>query len=168
MNQYNDYELLYLMNEFDEDAERLLYEKYSYLIRNRIIKFNIKERYRDDFFQEGLYMLFIATKTYNENCKKTFNKYFDLILQRKFMRLIAREKHYYFDVDLQDGDTIINESYSFEYSYFNHNQLSEFEEAVIELKSKNYRPKEIAEKLDCDVKRIYNCLCRIKSKNNKL
>ena len=73
MNQYNDYELLYLMNEFDEDAERLLYEKYSNLIRNRIVKFNIKERYRDDFFQEGLYMLFIATRTYNENCKKTFN-----------------------------------------------------------------------------------------------
>lgn len=164
MNQYNDYELLYLMNEFDEDAERLLYEKYSNLIRNRIVKFNIKERYRDDFFQEGLYMLFIATRTYNENCKKTFNKYFDLILQRKFIRLITRERHYYFDVDLQDGDTIVNESYTFEYNFHSNCNFNSFEEKIITLKNKNYRPKEIAKILNCDVKRIYNCLYRIKTK----
>ena len=44
MIQYNDYELLYLMNEFDEEAERLLFEKYTNLIKSRIYKFGIKER----------------------------------------------------------------------------------------------------------------------------
>ena len=29
MIQYNDYELLYLMSEFDEEAERILFEKYK-------------------------------------------------------------------------------------------------------------------------------------------
>ena len=109
-------------------------------------------------------MLFIATRTYNENCKKTFNKYFDLILQRKFIRLITRERHYYFDVDLQDGDTIVNESYSFEYNFHSNCNFNSFEEKIITLKNKNYRPKEIAKILNCDVKRIYNCLYRIKTK----
>ena len=90
MIQYNDYELLYLMNEFDEEAEKILIEKYSVLIRFRIYKFKVKDRYIDDFMQEGLYMLLIAAKTYNEMSDKTFTKYFDLILQRKFQRLIER------------------------------------------------------------------------------
>ena len=36
MIQYNDYELLYLMNEFDEEAERILVEKYLSVIYYRI------------------------------------------------------------------------------------------------------------------------------------
>ena len=80
MTQYNDYELLYLMNEFDEEAERIFFEKYTNLIKTRVNKFGIKSRYREDFVQEGLYMLVVAIRTYNEYSNKTFNKYFDLIL----------------------------------------------------------------------------------------
>ena len=51
-----------------------------------------------------------------------------------------------------------------EYDYFKVNGLSEFEKEVLKLKNRNYRPKEIAIKLQCDIKSIYNCLCRIKTK----
>ena len=72
MIQYNDYELLYLMNEFDEEAERILFEKYTNLIKAKIRKFKVKSRYKDDFMQEGYYMLMIAIRTYDEFSNKTF------------------------------------------------------------------------------------------------
>ena len=107
MIQYNDYELLYLMSEFDEEAERILFEKYTNLIKARIRKFGVKPRYKEDFVQEGLYMLVVAVRTYNELSNKTFNKYFDLILQRKFLKIIQKEKNYYNDVDLREEENII-------------------------------------------------------------
>ena len=167
MIQYNDYELLYLMNEFDEEAERILFEKYSNLIKARIRKFRIKQRYKDDFMQEGYYMLMIAVRTYDEYSGKTFNKYFDLILQRKFMRIIEKEKNYFNVVELSDDDTVIKDSSSFTYVENDFNNLSTFEEEVAYLKKRNYKPREIAKILDCDVKSVYNCSCRIKNKYNK-
>ena len=41
MIQCNDYELLYLMNEFDEEAERILVERYMSVIKYRIKTFKI-------------------------------------------------------------------------------------------------------------------------------
>ncbi len=164
MNQYNDYELLYLMNEFDEEAERIFFEKYSNLIRNRIYKLNVRESYREDFFQEGLYMLYIASKTYDESQSKTFNKYFDMILQRKFLRLLNNEQYYQFNVELQEDENLLSDNYSFQYDLTDEMYLSDFEEKVLFLKMKNYKPKEISKILDCDTKSIYNCLYRIKNK----
>ena len=54
--------------------------------------------------------------------------------------------------------------YSFEYNFHSNCNFNSFEEKIITLKNKNYRPKEIAKILNCDVKRIYNCLYRIKTK----
>lgn len=167
MIQYNDYELLYLMNEFDDEAERILYDKYSNLIKMRIYKFKIKDRYRDDFLQEGLFMLFKATQTYNQFSNKTFNKYFDLILQRRFTRLISQEKQYFYNVDLQENEIVLADPNSFSYDEIENIAYSSFEEKVLELRKRNYRPKEIAKKLECDIKSIYNCICRIKNKYNK-
>lgn len=164
MIQYNDYELLYLMNEFDEEAERIFYDKYTNLIRMRIYKFRIKDRYQDDFLQEGLYMLFVATKTYNDYSKKTFNKYFDLILQRRFARLLSQEKHYFYNVDLQEDELMLADPNTFVYDDINYSSLSALEEKVLEMKKRNYRPQEMANILKCDVKSVYNCLCRIKNK----
>lgn len=164
MNQYNDYELLYLIGEFDEEAEYIFYEKYTRLIKNRINRFNIKNRFHEDFLQEGLFMLYIAIRTYDMNSNKTFNKYFDLILQRKFVKIIQKEKLYLYDVDLIEEPNVLYDESSFVYEISQPNLFSSLEEKVIDLKNKNYRPKEIAKILNCDVKSIYNCLCRIKNK----
>lgn len=167
MIQYNDYELLYLMNEFDEEAERILFEKYTNLIKAKIRKFKVKSRYKDDFMQEGYYMLMIAIRTYDEFSNKTFNKYFDLILHRKFMRIISKEKNYFNSVEFSDDETIIKDSNSFSYNNVEIGNLSSFEEEVVYFKKRNYKPREIAKILQCDVKSVYNCLCRIKNKYNK-
>lgn len=167
MTQYNDYELLYLMNEFDEEAERIFFEKYTNLIKTRVNKFGIKSRYREDFVQEGLYMLVVAIRTYNEYSNKTFNKYFDLILQRKFIKLLEKDKYYIEEVELNCEDNAIKDPTSFSYEEIEETQYSEFEQKVMLLKKQNYKPREIAKILECDSKSVYNCLCRIKKKYNK-
>ena len=50
MIQYNDYELLYLMNEFDEEAEKIFYDKYLAMIKSNVSKLNINDRYKSVFY----------------------------------------------------------------------------------------------------------------------
>jgi hypothetical protein len=111
-------------------------------------------------------MLVVAIRTYDEFSKKSFNKYFDLILQRKFMRIIEKEKDYFNFVELNSDESILKDP-----TYFSYNgdisNFSSFEEEVIYLKTRNYKPREIAKILDCDIKSVYNCICRIKNKYNK-
>jgi DNA-directed RNA polymerase specialized sigma24 family protein len=111
-------------------------------------------------------MLLIAIRTYDENCGKTFNKYFEMILIRRLYRLISREKTYLNDVELIDDEYVLSEPNVFVYedSFNVDENLSTLEKKVLILKEKNYRPKDIANKLGCDVKSVYNCLCRIKDK----
>lgn len=165
MTQYNDYELLYLMNEFDEKAEKIFYEKYTNLIKNRIYKFKIKDRYKDDFLQEGLYMLYVAIKTYNEYCGKSFNKYFDLILKRKFIQIITREKNYFYQVDLKEEVDYLSEQKNFVYD--DYKNMTNMEKEVLKYLERNYKPKDISAILKCNIKAVYNCICRIKAKLKK-
>ena len=102
MYQYNDYELLYLISEQDELALDIMYKKYIPLIKARIAAFRIKEFNREDFFQEGLFMLHKAISTYRPDSGKTFNKYFDMILQRHYIQLRRKESKHFYNVVLTD------------------------------------------------------------------
>lgn len=167
MNQYNDYELLYMINEFDEEAEKILYTKYSMLINKRMNDFKIRVDRREDFMQEGLFVLSNAVRNFNEYYNKSFNKYFDLLLQRRFTNILRDERNYFYNVVLKEDETQLLEEVTFIYNEtidFNNDELSDFEKQVKEFREKNYRPKEIAQILNCDVKSIYNCICRIKTK----
>lgn len=90
----NDYELLYLIHQGSDEALEIMFDKYQYLIYARVKRFNIPISLRDDFVQEGYIMLNKAIKTYKMESNKTFNKYFDLILQRRFISLIRINKTY--------------------------------------------------------------------------
>lgn len=168
--KYNDNELLYLFSEGVEEAEEILFKKYVGLINKRIYSFKIQSRDKDDFFQEGMMMLVIAIKTYSDRYNKTFNKYFDLILQRRFIKLLKKDANYFYKVTLVDDYTslpVLNESWEYEYE----NELnistglfSDFEKEVFEALKKGLKPKKIAQNLKSDVKSIYNCIYRLKNK----
>ncbi len=75
---YNDYELLYVLNE-NEEIREILYSKYKYIIihiANDIIK---KYGYIgieiNDLLQEGYLALYNATNTYDSNLNTTFFTY---------------------------------------------------------------------------------------------
>jgi RNA polymerase sigma factor (sigma-70 family) len=168
MYQYNDYELLYLISEHDEIALDIMYSKYMPLIRARIAAFRIKRYNQEDFFQEGLFMLFRAIQTYRPNSRKTFNKYFDLILQRHFIQLLRKESKHFYNVDLVENIDFLKEEkreeeYDLEY-LISLCKFSSFEKEVLELQRQNYSSKEISNKLDCRIKQVYDATDRIKRK----
>ena len=168
MFQYNDYELLYLIQDNCEIALDIMFQKYAPLINSRIRAFNIKEWNKEDFFQEGLISLYKAIYTYREDKNLTFTKYFDLILQRNFIQILRKEKNNFYNLDyIGSGEFLFEEVSSYEN---NLNELldgynfSDFEEDVLEKLKRGYKAREIAEELGCSRKQIYDATDRIKKK----
>lgn len=168
MNQYNDFELLYLIKENCDIALDIMFQKYIPLINSRIKSFNIKKRNRDDFFQEGLICLHKAISTYREDKNKTFTRYFDLILQRRFIQILKKESKNFYDVELiGDGELLSEPSKVYDYSLnddFENIKLSRFEKEVLNYLELGMKAREIASVLECTPKQIYDATDRIKKK----
>ncbi|HPT89088.1 MAG: sigma-70 family RNA polymerase sigma factor [Acholeplasmataceae bacterium] len=168
----NDYELLYLVQENCEEALEYLFRKYDNLIKMRIKAFKIKKKNYDDFYQEGLLALDKAIKTYDDRFGKSFNKYFDLILQRRFIQILRNEQKYVYDtMYVEDFYEIIEEPkvlYNLEYEEVLQNveqNLSDFEKKVFECRvKKNLSSKETAQLLNCSIRQVYNAMLRIRQK----
>lgn len=168
MYKYNDYELLYLISEKDDIALDIMYQKYIPLIKSRIRSFKIKQWNQEDFFQEGLLALNKAIQTYRDDKNKTFNKYFDLILQRKFIQILRKESKNFYNVELVgSGEYLGEDSNIHDYNYIEYideSIFSDFEKEVWECLKKGFKSREIAQELNCKVKQIYDATDRIKKK----
>ena len=46
--KYNDYELLYMNGLSSEEARDILFEKYMFMIKKMIVKFNVQPNEKDD------------------------------------------------------------------------------------------------------------------------
>ena len=166
MYNYNDNELLYLIREKEDEALEIMFLKYSPLIKSRISKFRLQKDF-EDFYQEGLIALNLAISRYIDLYNKTFNKYFDLILQRKFIQILKKETNNFYNVVYFDEINFIHEENT---NYVNERKyqlgmLSDFEKNVFSFYSKDdLKAGEIADKLNIDVRRVYNALNRIKKK----
>lgn len=166
--KYNDYELLYLIYEKQDEALEIMFKKYESLIKARIRDFHIKSKSFDDFFQEGLIMLKIAIETYDIYERKTFTKYFDLILQRKIREILARESKYFYNVVIQDNmDYLLSEvkepTFKIEENW--KINLTTLERKVFELMYEGKKDiSQIAKEIICDERKIYNAIYRAKKK----
>lgn len=171
MKKYNDFELLYLIAENNEHALEIMFEKYTNLIKKRIELFKIQSRLVDDFIQEGLLVLNKAINKYDENYKKTFTRYFDELLQWRFMEILRKEKEYFYNVSLVEDlyyladetkffDEEVKDSVNIDDVYF-----SDFEMLVYEYKFLKYKKtKDIMELTNASKKSIYNATVRIREK----
>ena len=102
MFKYNDYELLYLCSWHSEEALQILMEKYGVLIRYKLVNFHIQKSQVDDFYQEGVMLLQYAIDNYNENKEASFFTYFELLLERRIMRLLSNNSRAFNSVFLAD------------------------------------------------------------------
>lgn len=168
MYQYNDYELLYLIREHCDIALDIMFQKYVPLIKSRIRSFHIKEWNKEDFFQEGLITLYKAITTFREDMNKTFTKYFDLILQRRYIQILRKESNHFYNVDLIGAGEYLSEpvmiyennlSDVMSKCYF-----SEFEKSVLSNLRLGAKSREIALILGCRPKQVYDATDRIKKK----
>ena len=168
MFQYNDYELLYLIQENCDIALDIMYQKYVPLIYSRIRSFHIKEWNKEDFFQEGLISLHRAITTFREDKNKTFTKYFDLILQRKYIQILRKESNNFYNVDLIGAGEYLSEPVRvFEDNLsdvMSRCHFSEFEDLVLKNLRMGAKSKEISLILGCKVKQVYDATDRIKKK----
>jgi RNA polymerase sporulation-specific sigma factor len=166
-SEYNDYELIDLIRENNEEAIEIMYEKYDSLIKNRVARFKIKPSMFEDFVQEGRLALNKAIQSYKMDSTKTFNKFFDMVLQRRFITILKQnQKDFYNIVYVDDVFSLIKEEqYEPNFDDIEEADLTDLEQVIYQMRFvEKYKPREIAEILKMEAKQIYNACNRIKKK----
>jgi len=171
---YNDYELLYLNSLESEEARDILFKKYLYLIRKKITDFGIYNSFeRADYEQEGIIILNKAIAIYKEESNMTFTKFFEMLLEHRFIDLKRKrknEKIYFISNEMIDYATSINNEYNLLYEDVNisYGLLSRLEKTIYSAAfEQNLSNKQICEKYNLKLKQIYAAKARIRAKNIK-
>lgn len=189
LREYNDYELVFLAREGNEDAIDIIYKKYKPIIVSKstdaIVTANHHGIEISDIMQEAFLGLDEAINNFSEKDNTSFYTFAILCINRKiinFLKKITREK----DKILNDAVTIdehieknIKDSCDTEFSCINQEfehdifeemdkNFTEFEKNVFKLKYEGYSFEEIANTLNKDIKSIYNTFQRIKNKVKKI
>lgn len=93
----NDYELIYLVRENDEEAYNYMQKKYNNLIACIAKKYYYNNSYLgieyEDLYQEGLYAFEMALTKYDMS-SSLFYTYVTLCIKREIERRIKKEKRY--------------------------------------------------------------------------
>ena len=94
----NDYEIMYMVEENNDEASSLIYEKYKPIIQS-IARKKYKNNKNlglelEDFIQEGYYGLYSAIKNYNPNNNNLFYTYAVISINSKINNLIYTNTNY--------------------------------------------------------------------------
>ena len=165
--KYNDNELLYLISEKDEVALEIMMNKYEPLIKSMLVRYKIKSKNFEDFYQECLMTLYNCVNKYREDRKISFNSYLEMSLNYCIQNILRKEKSYFYDVvlmEMQDLDYIlpVKEEETIEYSF---EKLSQYEKKVLKYLSEGYTIPNISLQLNKESRSIYNTISRIKNKS---
>ncbi len=182
----NDYELVYMIGEHDEDALQILLEKYDYIIKtwayyyyNKFSKYNISV---DDLIQEGKIGLYIASKKYTESKDVKFYTFALVCIKRIMMNYVTshtrvknlvyvnqeplenHENELFYDLNPLD----MLESFEFQKKIIEFkNNLNFLDANIFELRYNLFSYKDIATLLDINKKKVDNSLLRTKEKLKK-
>jgi len=87
---YNDYEIIELIQQGHEEALQLMVDKYKLFIAKKISKFNLTFEY-DDAFQEALIVMLRSIRKYKPEFNKTFTRFFELNMENHFISMIRKK-----------------------------------------------------------------------------
>ena len=171
MFKHNDYELINLIREGNQDALEIMFEKYKPLIYKTIDKFNLMYDV-EDMYQEGLLMLYKSIRFYDFNNGKSFTRYFQLNLTRKFVSIVTlrvrraeifeKNKHYIYETNKVKVD---NNMMAGMYLEEIKKVLTKIEFLVYTLRElNNFSVQFITDNYDLSEKRVYNSLYRARKK----
>ena len=108
---YNDYELIYHIQENDEESRNIMFDKYQPIIRkiagNYYQKFSMYGYQYEDFVQEGMLAFYKALSSYDEQKDSLFYTFSTVCIERgltTFCRRISNDKknisrEYFEDID---------------------------------------------------------------------
>lgn len=158
----NDYELIYLVQSHQDGvALEYLFKKYDKLIWKYIHLYNVPFYEQEDFHQEGKIILYQAITYFNEEKGKTLTKYFELILKRRFWRLIKELPNYNILEDYSQFGRYEEEKIIFLEEDFK----SDIEKYVFNAYFlENQSVSKIENETGYQKKQIYNAIYRIKEK----
>jgi len=180
----NDYELLYLAKENNEDAIKILLDKYRKVLYKKAREYeHIEKTSTEDLLNIAMLSFYTSIENYQDNTK--FSTYLNKCIDNSLSNYIKSQK--------RNKNKILNESislediedfspkelndirYNPEIILFNDIEFEELKNKIIEkltwkeeliftLKIQNYTPKEIADITDNSIKNIYNTIKRIQTK----
>jgi len=189
----NDYELLYMIKEENEEAKELFYDKYKPLVEMKAQKFyeyvKNKGYELNDLIQEGMIGLSNAINDYEENKDIKFITFANVCIERQllnFLRDINRHKHQVLntsvsiDAENKGGITLLdilnddNNPSPEDTFMLNEEQkelkdeikevLTEKEKEVFDLRYEGFTYQEIARLLNMSKKAVDGTISRIKQK----
>lgn len=197
LKELNDNELVVLANENDDEAEKLLIDKYS-AITNIYVKNNLKRALiigmdEKDLYQEGLLGLLYAIKNFDKEKNVTFYTYACLCVDTSIRSAIRSANRYksrilnesvsldeLFEDDesnlyniLKDESSdpsvkIIEKEYNDKIFKLLKDKLAKFENKILNLKLQGLDNKEIAIVLGKDKRSIENTMGRIRNKYKEI
>ena len=195
-DDYNDNELIYLIYDFNEDANRILHEKYYKIIKIKVAKYRTLAKRMGldtcDLMQEGLLGLEEAINSYRDNKDMKFSSFANMCIERQILSVVnyhSRKKHSFLNdscsIDAEDekGRTMLDYSLKSDtdplmmmekeeeknsiYDLMT-KDLSKLEKEVFELKLNGLDYREIARLLNKSYKSIDSALQRIRFKLKKI
>ncbi len=196
-NNENDYELLYLIEEENEEAKEIFFEKYKPIVEMKANKFystyNNNGYELNDLIQEGMLALNKAIKDYKDEKDVKFNTFANVCIERQmlsFIRSVNRQKHQLLNnsisIDAQNSNGMSlydmlndNEANNPEKSFVSIEEqkdlknkmkeyLTERESEVFDLRFEGFSYQEIASLLNISVKSVDGTISRIKQKLAKI
>jgi RNA polymerase sporulation-specific sigma factor len=195
--EYNDYELIDIVSENNEEALELIINKYQpiikYISTKKLKIANSLGMDISDLYQEGLIGLLEAIRDFKDVKGVTFYTFANLCIERQIntsltkhnrkrdkilntaisldKKILDSEKTLLEIIEPINNVTALHDIISLESDqelYTNiKKKLSDFEKKVFDLKINNYSYDEIALKLGVTSKEIYSAMRRIKDKIKK-
>lgn len=177
----NDYEVVYMIKENDDEAKNLLFKKYIPVVSKIATKYlSYAKKYGaefDDLMQEGMIALNKAIFGFNERNAVLFYTYASICIERHLITYCKRlnnKKNYYLNFSLSDDyyycisdqnsslDVIFNEYLKEEEFSFYKNFLNLKYSSVFELRYNGFSYKEISKLLDISVGTVDARMSRIR------
>ena len=183
--EYNDYELICLAREGNENAINIIYQKYKPIIvsksKHSIVLASHHGIEISDIMQEGYIGLEEAIKSFSESDNTSFYTFAVLCINRQIINYL-RKLNCTKDKVLNDAVVIdetlektMRDGFDTEFSFISseimediENNLTEFEREVFNYRLDGYSFEEIANILNRDIKSIYNTFHRLKGKVKKI
>lgn len=187
-DRFTDEELIQKIKSGNDQAERCLFKRYSFIIKRISSCFFIMGGNLDDLFQEAMIGLIKAMNGYDENYGNSFRCYAEVCMRRQIISAIRKTKTYemlsrqtsFYDFINESEEITLLEEYADltnnpenvlickeeKMHYYNKASqlLSNFEKAVLTEYGKGKSYEEISIKLNKNIKSIDNALQRVKKK----
>lgn len=181
MDYKNDYEIIYMIKENDDNARNIMFEKYMPIVKsiasNYYLAYLNKGADYEDFLQEGMIALNKAINSYNENGGSLFYTYASLCLNRHlitYCRNLSCQKHYSLNTSVRDDtDFLYNDFKNYVDEYIDE-KISQIEftsiknmfslelSSVLELRYNGFCYWEISQLLDIPISKVDSSLSKIR------